>query len=490
MSWLSGWKYRKQLPVSRPSGAVTDYQIRIELGRNSDCYKDSYSFMQEWYTQPYTVSATTVNSVSNSILNITSTSTDPWIEMYSLGSFNPTVYTHVVMKYRVVSGYGSYTDVFFLNSRRPAANADQRIQGLLNNDGNWHTMVINGSDHQYWNDSNITGFRFDYTNTSGHRLEIDYIGLVGLAGSHCENHCLESFNDIRFTNASGTILNYWIDKIYGEPPNLTATIWVKFDSIGTSDTSFYMYYGNEEAPSVSNGSNTFIKFEDFEWGSDGMDLTTSSGSVTWSRSGTPPATISTEKYYKGTRSGKLTGATSHTNYYFLQELTDNIAFSVWFYKETAVLNGPNFGIGNVAGTKYAGFWVDNNELVNDANNVSTGYYITPDVWQKIECYNVDLNANTYTIKINNSAVKPGANMSPTGGPTFRFLNASTTVGHDVWGDEIIVRHYRSVEPVVGTFGAEELGSVGTTSWGKFIYKQTDAKKIYLGNYLVYEQAQP
>ena len=73
-------------------------------------------------------------------------------------------------------------------------------------------------------------------------------------------HCLESFNDLRFTNESGDVLNYWIEEITGASPDLTAKIWIKFDSIITTDTNFYLYYGKSNASSISNGSNTFGYF--------------------------------------------------------------------------------------------------------------------------------------------------------------------------------------------------------------------------------------
>ena len=73
-------------------------------------------------------------------------------------------------------------------------------------------------------------------------------------------HCLESFNDLRFTNESGDVLNYWIEEITGASPDLTAKIWIKFDSIVTTDTNFYLYYGKSNASSISNGSNTFNYF--------------------------------------------------------------------------------------------------------------------------------------------------------------------------------------------------------------------------------------
>jgi len=92
---------------------------------------------------------------------------------------------------------------------------------------------------------------------------------------HCNGHCLSSFNDLRFTKSDGTaLLDYWIESITGTSPNRVATVWVEFDSIVTSATIFFFYYGNSVASAVSNRSNTFSKFDDFEWGSDGTDRAT------------------------------------------------------------------------------------------------------------------------------------------------------------------------------------------------------------------------
>ena len=81
----------------------------------------------------------------------------------------------------------------------------------------------------------------------------------------CGGHCLSSFNDLRFTASDGTtLLDYWIESISGETPNKLATVWIKFNTIGTGATTFYMYYGNAAAAAVSNGANTFIVFDDFD----------------------------------------------------------------------------------------------------------------------------------------------------------------------------------------------------------------------------------
>jgi hypothetical protein len=70
--------------------------------------------------------------------------------------------------------------------------------------------------------------------------------------------------DIRFMNASETLeLPYFIkswDSVAEE-----AEVWVKVDVIPKSDNgTIYMYYGNMEASAASNGTATFILYEDCE----------------------------------------------------------------------------------------------------------------------------------------------------------------------------------------------------------------------------------
>ncbi len=82
----------------------------------------------------------------------------------------------------------------------------------------------------------------------------------------CGGLCLSTFNDIRFTKSDGTtLLDYWIESITGTSPNQLATVWIEFDSIGTSATTFYMYYGNSSASAASSGDNTFIFFDHFDY---------------------------------------------------------------------------------------------------------------------------------------------------------------------------------------------------------------------------------
>ena len=93
----------------------------------------------------------------------------------------------------------------------------------------------------------------------------DSAGIVNLGGD-----VLTTFNDLRFTKSDGnTILSYWIESITGTTPNQIATVWIKLapspDTIPASPGTynFYIYYNNTGASAASNGTNTFVFFDDF-----------------------------------------------------------------------------------------------------------------------------------------------------------------------------------------------------------------------------------
>ena len=79
----------------------------------------------------------------------------------------------------------------------------------------------------------------------------DSNGTVYLGGKSQAN-----FNDLRFTNFNGTLLNYWIET---KTDGSTAAVWIEVDSIpaSPSTTNLYLYYGNSAAAAGSNGSATF-----------------------------------------------------------------------------------------------------------------------------------------------------------------------------------------------------------------------------------------
>jgi len=76
--------------------------------------------------------------------------------------------------------------------------------------------------------------------------------------------CRTDFGDIRFTDSDGTTeLSYWIEeKVDGD----YAIFWVKIPNIPASPDKkmIYIYYGNPEAITTSDGEATFILFDDFD----------------------------------------------------------------------------------------------------------------------------------------------------------------------------------------------------------------------------------
>lgn len=135
------------------------------------------AFSQGWDTQPYSTIQSIINSTTNGILNVTTTGNDPQINMYNLGSFDPSVYKYINFRYRVVAGSAGAAQIFFTNSAITGANAGYAVTKSLISDNNWHIATIDMSAHASWTDSNITGWRFDYSNNSGVTMEIDFIQL-------------------------------------------------------------------------------------------------------------------------------------------------------------------------------------------------------------------------------------------------------------------------------------------------------------------------
>ncbi len=138
-------------------------------------------FIENWYRDAYaTKNQTTVNSVSTAdhgVIDLTSSGTDPFIHMPSLGSFAPATYKYVHILYRVVGASGGTPAIYYYNAAGGAA-ADRVVSGgAYTADGAWHVKVIDMSSSAKWLDSNITGWRFDWTATNAVNMQFGYIAL-------------------------------------------------------------------------------------------------------------------------------------------------------------------------------------------------------------------------------------------------------------------------------------------------------------------------
>ena len=93
-----------------------------------------------------------------------------------------------------------------------------------------------------------------------------------------------NFSDIRVVNdTSGTAVSHWIES---KVDSFYANVWFNASSIPASvwtNSTYYLYYGNPSAASASNGTNTFMFFDDFAG---------SSLSSAWTLSGSPNVAVS------------------------------------------------------------------------------------------------------------------------------------------------------------------------------------------------------
>lgn len=261
----------------------------------------------------------------------------------------------------------------------------------------------------------------------------------------CGGFCLSSFNDLRFTTSDGTtLLDYWIESITGTTPNQLATIWIEFDSIGTSATTFYMYYGNANASAYSNGSNTFIAFDDFEddtvgqipsdWVEDenpanGSFLTISGGYSGKGAEGTCSATVYSAK---GPTISPGTQSCIEARVKFVGDGEFRLSgYIAGFRRETQAANFQYL-------TNDSPYWIDSG-VAEDAN------------WHKLKIMIYDTNKVDYWLDSNSWTNKNIYGSSQSW--TYYGVRFQQTGTVDV--DEIFVRNYRATEPTWGTWGAVE-----------------------------------
>lgn len=163
------------------------------------------------------------------------------------------------------------------------------------------------------------------TNSSGTTLT-DYQVLVTLDSTFDFSHSSAEGADVRFATEADIPLSFWIES--WDPTGTLARIWVKIPSIPNGNTIIYLYYGNPEASSVSNGVTTFDFFDD-DW---------NSLASRWSTTGGAPSVTA----------GIVSFTTGHT----MQTLTSYspghaLSYRGWFksgggaYKWGGFLNGVN-----------------------------------------------------------------------------------------------------------------------------------------------------
>ncbi len=138
-------------------------------------YEENEIFREDFYEYNYTELGVTINSCSNSILDVTAVTTDPMIYMYNITAFNPMEYRYIEMRYRTTDN----SNVKFYLIENPIDDT-YSIMNELEKDGEWHSIFIDlWGNENIKNREEITGWRFDFAESQiGVSMEIDYIRVI------------------------------------------------------------------------------------------------------------------------------------------------------------------------------------------------------------------------------------------------------------------------------------------------------------------------
>lgn len=286
MGVLSGWPYRKAITLARPSGQVTNYQFPFRVGYNGVAAANT------------TVYPSNASSESSAPYDDKS-----WSTPYQVRA-DDNVYANATS----LNGYMYLLQATEFSAKIPQGSKiigiKVELQGYSNAAGAKDVLVRIAKDSTPAGDNKATNTQFGTsledrsyggaTDTWGQTwtpdeinspyfsvffsaqnvgrnaaIYIDYIRVVVYYeyAIDLEGYGLTDFGDVRFTTDDGaTELPYYIqDKIDSD----YAMFWVNCSTIGTTDTTIYIYYGRQAATTTSDGANTFIDFDDFERGNNG-----------------------------------------------------------------------------------------------------------------------------------------------------------------------------------------------------------------------------
>lgn len=268
----------------------------------------------------------------------------------------------------------------------------------------------------------------------------------------CGGNIADDFDDLRFTAADGTtLLDYWIEQIVDSGGTKLATVWVQNNA--TPDTTLYMYYSGTET-AVSNGANTFIQFEDFEWGSEDDSLGDDGGSIDWTVAA-GDADISTDQAFGGTRSGRLSEAGAASIARVSQAPSNDVAIRFRLYKSDASL--PRFYYSSVSPT-WILYWhitADESIYYYDGANKDTGVNAVINTWELYEVNNINFTAGTYDLYRNGVRIGDDIGMWNSAGGDNAQVYSVTGV---CYFDDFIIRKWAATEPSFA-FGSEETEGV-------------------------------
>jgi hypothetical protein len=176
--------------------------------------------------------------------------------------------------WKVVAYYSTSPQSGFVEtSNSPILSADQACPMLFLTPAQTSALLFTTEDGSAWYqrarevnlNSSIHGQPIELSNYQI-KINVNY-GSGASEGDtvYLSGRCQPSFGDVRFTwynAAENTEVEcpYWTEQVAS---GSNAVFWVKVPQIQSSNSTLYIYYGQSNAVSTSNGNQTFEFFDDF-----------------------------------------------------------------------------------------------------------------------------------------------------------------------------------------------------------------------------------
>jgi len=296
-----------------------------------------------------------------------------------------------------------------------------------------------------------TSFRYrrqiTITNPTGETLS-DFQVLIVLNGDNFDfSKARPNGEDIRFHDGDN-LLPYWIEE--WDSGSQTARIWVKVPEIPIEGTAIWMYYGNENAESESDGVETFVFFDDFE--PDKQTWTVLAGD--WSNEEGAKKGVHTGGEYRQSLLGEWIDLADFILHARVRSTVDGSLANIVFRASDDSNDGNDRIWARLDQRPPKSNHEGGFHLVEDqgGSESTKGYCDFDPVVGK--WYDIELRIHSATVEgYLDGEHKWTATVSRTE-PGYLLLQVEWSSGHDAWFDHIYIRKYAEQDPEV-SIGMEE-----------------------------------
>jgi hypothetical protein len=296
------------------------------------------------------------------------------------------------------------------------------------------------------------------------KIVVHYGSGIDSAGDvYLSSHSRGDFADVTFTDNSGnTSLSYWQES---ETSNVSATYWIKINAnLSSSSNYLYIYYGNPgQTVSGSNGTNTFLFFDDF------------SGDL--SKWNIDPENTDAVSIYNGYLRQNPDSSQSKNQYYDTRLMAKNFTMTDAAINYKVYLAGPDreisqFGFRTDSLSLNSGYAWRNQDQSADGGffEFSSGSWsqlgategpVSANTWYQMEIHAIGSNLQTFANGILVESITDNTNAS--GGLVSHVHGVGLTSSDYVLISNVYVRKLVPSEPTQGAWGTEQTTSAPSSS---------------------------